>query len=122
MSNKTYNIIHKRGTSGIEPNPNILDYGEIAVKYSTNNEKLFVKNDSNNIVSFPTDTWVSTQVSNAIASGETSVNQLSGNVHTAITDEATARQSGDTALNVSVNNLNNRVLLLEDILRQHGWL
>ena len=77
MAKKNYNIIHKRSSiSGRTPAATALTYGEIAVNYAANNEKLFVKNSSNTIAIFPEQSWVSTQVSNAIASAATSANTL----------------------------------------------
>ena len=60
-------VLNKRSndTSGgyaKSPTTSNLEYGEIAVNYHDGVEKLFIKNDNNQIISFPTDEQVTTSL------------------------------------------------------------
>ena len=48
---KILNLRNERGLN-ISPDAEELDYGQIAVNYTKGNESLFIKNDSNEVVSF----------------------------------------------------------------------
>ena len=100
---KNYHIIHKRSSiSGNTPNPNILDYGEIAVNYAANNEKLLIRNSSNTIAIFPEQSWVSTQVSNAIASAATSANTLNTKIGTEVSNAMSSAATSANTLNTKI--------------------
>ena len=56
MANK---VLHKKSNSVVGgvpsmPQPSQLEYGEIAINYNDGNEAIVIKNDANEIVSFPT--------------------------------------------------------------------
>lgn len=99
MAKKNYNIIHKRSSiNGNLPSPSNLEYGEIAVNYNANNEKLTIKNSNNVIAFFPSMTII----------------------QAAIDEEKTARESGDevltsayTELEIRVRNLESKIQALE---------
>ena len=55
------------------PTANNLEYGEIAVSYHDGVEKLFIKNDNNQIISFPTDE----QVTSSLNEKQDVINDLS---------------------------------------------
>ncbi len=45
-------ILNYRNASGISPNPDNIDYGEIAIGYKKDNEAIYIKNTTNEIVDF----------------------------------------------------------------------
>lgn len=45
-------ILNYRNDSGISPNPDNIDYGEIAIGYKKDNEAIYIKNTTNEIVDF----------------------------------------------------------------------
>lgn len=45
-------ILNYRNANGIAPNPDNLDYGEIAIGYKKDNEAIYIKNSTNEIVDF----------------------------------------------------------------------
>ena len=45
-------ILNYRTASGILPNPNNIDYGEIAIGYKKDSEAIYIKNTANDIVDF----------------------------------------------------------------------
>lgn len=45
-------ILNYRSASGISPNPDNIDYGEIAIGYKKDNEAIYIKNTTNEIVDF----------------------------------------------------------------------
>ena len=53
MSNtKRKKILNYRNDNGLAPNPNNIDYGEIAIGYKKDNEAIYIKNTANDIVDF----------------------------------------------------------------------
>ena len=45
-------ILNYRNDNGLAPNPNNIDYGEIAIGYKKDNEAIYIKNTANDIVDF----------------------------------------------------------------------
>ena len=45
-------ILNYRNANGLSPNPNNIDYGEIAIGYKKDNEAIYIKNTTNEIVDF----------------------------------------------------------------------
>ena len=45
-------VLNYRNANGISPNPNNIDYGEIAIGYKKDNEAIYIKNSTNEIVDF----------------------------------------------------------------------
>ncbi len=45
-------ILNYRNANGLAPNPDNLDYGEIAIGYKKDNEAIYIKNSTNEIVDF----------------------------------------------------------------------
>lgn len=45
-------VLNYRNANGISPNPNNIDYGEIAIGYKKDNEAIYIKNNTNEIVDF----------------------------------------------------------------------
>lgn len=45
-------MLNYRNASGISPNPDNIDYGEIAIGYKKDNEAIYIKNTTNEIVDF----------------------------------------------------------------------
>lgn len=83
MADTEKHIQHKRSNVSIGGVPKLptasqIEYGEIAVNYSTDGETLSIKNASNQIVTFKSDKYWNGQVSTL--SGN--VSTLSGNVST----------------------------------------
>ena len=114
MAKKSYNIIHKRSSiNGHTPAVSSLSYGEIAVNYAAGNEKLLIKNSNNTIAIFPEQTWINTQVSNAISSAATSANTLNNSI-TALTESAITIvnkiETNEEIISASLNDLNTRVI------------
>ena len=119
---KDYHIIHKRSkTSGNKPSADKLDYGEIAVNYASNNEKLFVKNSSGEIATFLSENLVNSAVTSAVTNEATERQSGDTILDTKITNEATQRESADETLTLNYTNLNNRVELIIGELEKHGW-
>ena len=53
MSNtKRKKILNYRNNNGLAPNPDNIDYGEIAIGYKKDNEAIYIKNSIGNIVDF----------------------------------------------------------------------
>ena len=53
MSNTERNkILNYRNDNGLAPNPDNIDYGEIAIGYKKDNEAIYIKNTANDIVDF----------------------------------------------------------------------
>ena len=53
MSNTERNkILNYRNDTGLAPNPDNIDYGEIAIGYKKDNEAIYIKNTANGIVDF----------------------------------------------------------------------
>lgn len=67
--NKTGTVCHKRSsvaTDGIpkQPTTGQIDYGEIAINYADGNERLFIKNSSNEIIDFKSGEYIDDALSN----------------------------------------------------------
>ena len=45
-------VLNYRNDNGLAPNPDNIDYGEIAIGYKKDNEAIYIKNTANNIVDF----------------------------------------------------------------------
>ena len=45
-------ILNYRNANGLSPNPDNIDYGEIAIGYKKDNEAIYIKNSTNEIVDF----------------------------------------------------------------------
>ena len=45
-------ILNYRNSNGLAPDPNNIDYGEIAIGYKKDNEAIYIKNTANDIVDF----------------------------------------------------------------------
>ena len=45
-------VLNYRNANGISPNPDNIDYGEIAIGYKKDNEAIYIKNSTNEIVDF----------------------------------------------------------------------
>ena len=45
-------VLHYRNSKGIAPNPDNIAYGEIAVGYKKDNEAIYIKNSTDEIVGF----------------------------------------------------------------------
>ena len=45
-------VLNYRNANGISPNPDNIDYGEIAIGYKKDNEAIYIKNTTNEIVDF----------------------------------------------------------------------
>ena len=53
MSNtKRIKVLNYRNANGLSPNPDNIDYGEIAIGYKKDNEAIYIKNTANGIVDF----------------------------------------------------------------------
>jgi hypothetical protein len=52
------------------PQPNDIDYGEIAINYSTNGETLYIKNDSNEIIEYKDKKYIDNEVQKLITNTE----------------------------------------------------
>ena len=53
MSNtKRIKVLNYRNANGISPNPDNIDYGEIAIGYKKDNEAIYIKTTANDIVDF----------------------------------------------------------------------
>lgn len=118
--------IHKR-SSVANQMPSSLEYGEIAVNYSANNEFLSIKNSSNSMVIFPSSGLITTAINNAVnnetyraQSAETILENSITNetvratsaetiLETSITNEASARSSKDTELENAINEYKNTI-------------
>lgn len=72
-------------TANSSPAANKLDYGEIAVNYNASNPKLFIKDTTNAVVSFPSEGTVNskfTTVNNTISGLTSSVNGNTASIET----------------------------------------
>ena len=99
MPKKNYNIIHKRSSvKDNAPTPTTLEYGEIAVNYNANNEKLFVRNSTNTIALFPSQTLITEQIE----------------------EEKNSRIAADDVLTANYTALETRVRNLESALLAQG--
>lgn len=94
--------IHKR-SSVANQMPASLEYGEIAVNYSANNEFLSVKNSNNNIVIFPASGIITTAINAAVSAETVRATSAETILQTNITNEATARGNKDTELETAIN-------------------
>ena len=45
-------VLNYRNDNGLAPNPDNIDYGEIAIGYKKDNEAIYIKNTANDIVDF----------------------------------------------------------------------
>ena len=61
----------------IAPSPNILEEGEIAINFLTNNESLYIKNDSGQIVNFRNEKYFIDYINRAISTPPSEINWLS---------------------------------------------
>ena len=116
MADTEKHIQHKRSnvsTGGVPklPAASQIEYGEIAVNYSTDGETLSIKNASNQIVTFKSDNYWNGQVSTVSGNVSTlsgNVSTLSGNVTTLGNNVSTI--SGDvTTLTERVDNLDTNI-------------
>ena len=90
--NKTSAVCHKRSsviTDGIpkQPTAGQIDYGEIAINYADGNERLFIKNSSNEIIDFKTGEYVDNALNihnNRITALENNVNGLVGDINSVL--------------------------------------
>lgn len=55
MTNRKRILPYRTQTSGIKPNAEDLENGEIAINYAAGEEKLFTKNNLGEVVSFPSE-------------------------------------------------------------------
>ena len=89
---KTDTVCHKRSsvvTDGIpkQPTTSQIDYGEIAINYADGNERLFIKNSSNEIIDFKTGEYVDNALNihnNRITALENNVNRLVGDINSVL--------------------------------------
>lgn len=64
---KRQTVIHiNKGNGAGAPSASDINYGEIAVNYSTDNESLYIKNSSGNVVSFITSDEVESKIQNKL--------------------------------------------------------
>ena len=45
-------LLKRTNISGNTPSTDILEYGELAMNYLKDNEKIFIKNDNNDVIDF----------------------------------------------------------------------
>lgn len=70
-------ILHKKNNiANSTPPPTSIDYGEIAINYNSNNKKLFIKNDNNEIVSFRDEKYIENLILKYIATPPSDINFL----------------------------------------------
>lgn len=62
MANRIHMLHYKSATQGATPAASEMLYGELAMRYKNDDEKLFVKNTSNNIVEFSPDHTTNTRI------------------------------------------------------------
>ena len=100
--------IHKR-SSVANQMPSSLEYGEIAVNYSANNEFLSIKNSSNSMVIFPSSGLITTAINNAVNNETYRAQSAETILENSITNEASARSSKDTELENAINEYKNTI-------------
>lgn len=74
------------------PNPEDLYYGELAVNFRAGSETISMKNDSDDIVKFVTDTKVNTMINNKVRISTSSVTRSTNNLQPATTSNLEAGQ------------------------------
>ena len=103
-----------------KPNPEDLEFGEIAINYATDKEAIFIKNDSHEIVTFQSANNSEREIEeirDTIAENELVISSALNDLNERIIDEKSAREATDAEIIQNLGNeITNRVSS-ENVLR-----
>ena len=125
MSNNRPHIKNLKSNSLLDgearkPEPNDLEFGEIAINYATGKETIFIKNNSNEIVEFKSSSQSESEleeIRGTISDDELVISSALNDLNDRILDEKSTRETADAELAQTIGNEITNRTRADDTLR-----